>query len=108
MGDSSAQVLTHARIAVTTEDETVSRIANAIFEFIKIKGSATRTSVFKLVPGRRTYKIKALRSLLSSNKILRIGSGKKCDQFKYSVALTKKPVPRPATQEQAFIEEVIL
>lgn len=88
----------HARIAAE-------RITKTILNFLLREGTATTVRLHKEVEGRRRTKIKALRSLLDAGQVLRIGSGKKCDPFRYRLGSHARVEVESAKPE--IFEEVI-
>lgn len=96
----------HARNAADLGEAPKERITRAILNLLLMQGSATSTRIFKGVAGRRKTKIKALRGLLESGAVLRIGSGKKCDPFRYRLGNKARIEVAPAPT--AVYEEVIL
>lgn len=93
-----------ARIAA--EQGPTERITRMILNFLLMQGTATRARIFKGVAGRRKTKITILRDLLASGAVLRIGSGKKCDPFRYRLGSRAKIEAEP--QMPSVYEEVIL
>jgi hypothetical protein len=90
-----------APINESNNAETIQRIARAILDYLSSHSITTAASIGSFVKGRRAYKVKALRNLQESGEVLRVGSGRKCDPFRYRLNSRIKARPN-------FVEEVIL
>lgn len=75
-----------APITADSGNEATERIRKGILNFLFNKRSATRDEIGKEVPGRRRTKIAALKGLVREGAVLRTGSGKKCDPFRYRLS----------------------
>jgi hypothetical protein len=82
----------------TKADADSLEIEGAIIECLETGGEQTEPEVEKHVTGTTAFKRMALRSLVRKRGIIRTGTGKKGDPFKYSFACTE-PKERTSVQE---------
>ena len=106
MGDLRLPI--QAQPTASNGSETINRIARAILDCLNVHSVSTAETIGGLVKGRRAYKVKALRNLQVSGEVLRIGSGKKCDPFRYGLASRTKPRMEPKPPARDFVEEVMI
>jgi len=77
-------------IGESREAEEENRIGKAIEEFLRDQTEPVKESVFDDVEGRVAIKRKALRRLVASRRVERIGKGGKADPFKYAAKGTTR------------------
>ena len=77
-------------IGESREAEEENRIGKAIEEFLRDQTEPVKESVFDDVEGRVAIKRKALRRLVASRRVERIGKGGKADPFKYAAKCTTR------------------
>lgn len=92
-------------ITADSGNKAVERTRRSILDFLFGQRNATGVRIGTEVPGRRRTKIAALKQLVSEGTVLRIGSGRKCDPFRYrlSQAESRAHLGRP----REVYEEVI-
>ncbi|MBX2994093.1 MAG: hypothetical protein KF681_04710 [Bdellovibrionaceae bacterium] len=94
-----------APITADLGNEATKRIQKDILDFLFTKRSATGGQIGREVPGRRRTKIAALKYLVREGAVLRTGSGKKCDPFRYRLSRTESTARY--SSEPEIYEEVI-
>ena len=68
----------------TKETEELNRVATSIEDFLKTQTQPlTEQEINEHVEGRKTYKSRGLRQLVSQGKVIRTGRGGKTDPFRY-------------------------